>query len=230
MKTKSQIVLPVLMSLSLMACGNNPEFNLNLPPVGVVEEDGAVVHGRAIMEVSSEQQSSLAKILQNLWIAKAYAATGSTTVTYTNAAAVNFTINVASLTPGAFSGTTLSLGSVGLSTLRDNNLRECGTSGHEKCHNAAIRVYTTGGSTAGFVHASDGYGVPVYTGTLNPTSAVGLNAAGSVQVQTLSIPNNKNVVNLTDFPSPTYSVSADFSNAGAGNYSMTYVVEYVLLP
>ena len=200
-----------------------------LPQVGTPDDDGAVVKGRAIYTVDNERSTALHRFIYGLARPSAYAASGSTPITYTNAGSTNFAINVANFQPGDYTGSTLSLGSVALSNLNDNSLKVCGTQGNTKCTKAAIRVYTTG-SVAGFVNTSDLYGAPVYAGTLNPSQTVGLNAVGSVQVQTLTIPSSKNTVKLSDFPSPTYSVNADFGNAGSGSYAMTFVVEYVLLP
>jgi hypothetical protein len=225
----------VFIAFALSACGpglgqeeNRPGPNPVLPPVGVTEDDGAVVHGRAMVEVSSNQ----ATILVRLWdmlITQARAATGTTTVTYNNVASTNFSIDVASLGAAGFSGDTLSLGSVSLASLDDNHLKVCNPGGNTKCTKAAIRVYTTG-SVAGFVHTVDLYGVDVFAGALNPNTPVGLNAGGSVEVQTYTIPNSKKRLKMIEFPSPTYSISSDFSNGGSGDYSMTLVVEYILLP
>jgi len=200
---------------------------LNLPPVGIAAEDGSVVHGRAIYTITSEQQTAMMKLFHRFFMPSAYAATGSVTVSYQDGDSTSFTINVSGMSASGFSGNTLNLGSVALATLSDNDLKVCGSNGNTKCTSSAIRVYTTG-NTAGFVNITDGYGAPVYTGTLNPTSPVGLLSAGSVQVQTLSIPNSKHTIELSDFPSPSYAVTSDFSNAGAGAYTMSYVVEYVL--
>jgi hypothetical protein len=91
-----------------------------------------------------------------------------------------------------------------------------------------IRVYTTG-NVAGFVNIDDQYGAPVYAGTLTPTTAVGLNAAGAVNTATDTIPSSTHVLNLAAaFPSANYNVTSDFSNAGAGSYSMSFVMEYAL--
>ena len=232
MKSFLGLVLGAFILISLTACGKAlPAASaISLTPIDVASsDDGSVVHGRAMYTVSAEQDSTLAKLFSNLFMNKAYAANGSTSVTYTNSASTNFAISVVDLGATGFTGTTLNLGKVALSTLSDNNLKVCGTGGTTKCTQAAIRVYTTG-SIAGFVNTSDTYGVPVYTGSLNPTTPVGLLAAGSVQTQTLSISSSKHTVAITDFPTPSYNISADFSNAGAGSYAMTYVVEYVLLP
>lgn len=199
-----------------------------LAPVGVPQEDGSIVRGRAEVQIGASQESAMMNILKTL-MPYAYAATGTTTVTYTNAQSVSFTINVANLGATGFTGDILNLGSVSLATLDDNKLKVCNPGGNTKCTQGIIRVYTTG-SIAGFANAADNFGAPVYVGTLNPTTAIGLNTAGAVQTQVVTIASNKNRLRINDFPSPTYSVTSDFSNAGAGNYSMNFVVEYVLAP
>lgn len=230
---KKFLLLVALLIVS--GCGSNaPQGSSGfsagepLPPVGEVLPDDSVIRGRAEVQVDASQDTAFHKVLKML-MPYAYAATGVTTVTYTNAASVSFTINVASLGASGFTGTTLNLGSVALATIDDNSLKVCNPGGNTKCTNAYIRVYTTG-SVAGFVQQADLYGAPVYAGTLNPSTAVGLLAAGSVQVQAVAIAGNKNRLRLSDFPTPTYAVTSDFSNAGAGSYSMNFVVEYVLAP
>lgn len=224
----------IALMIFLTACGgaetNAPQqIPEGLVPVDTAGTDNAIVHGRAIYTVESAQRTAMYKLFNSMLFPTAYAATGTSTVTYTNGASTNFTINVAAFAAGSFTGNTLSLGHVDISTLSDNNLKVCGAGGSTKCTQAAIRVYTTG-STAGFVNTADVYGVPVYAGSLNPASPVGLLAAGSVQVQTLSIPTSKRTVAIADFPTPAYAVTSDFSNGGAGAYSMSFVVEYILLP
>jgi hypothetical protein len=223
----------IAIALGLQACGgrsyrgtpgtpgNPPE--ITEPGEGSRADDTYLVRARAFYEVYSSHEYTLLKFL----MPSAYAATGSTTVSYNNAASVNFTINVANFAAGSFNGDTLSLGYVSLNSLSDNHLKICGNNSNQKCTQAIIRVYTTG-SISGFVNTADSYGLPVYAGSLDPNSAVGLNAAGSVQVQTYTIPANKNKITIADFPSPSYNVSSDFSNAGSGLYSMTFVVEYAL--
>lgn len=233
---RSLTTCTVLIFTSLLgACGPLPssiqvtEKDV-LPPVGVPFDDGAVVHGRAITTVVSDHDGSIAKVLRKIGLSVAYAqSSGSTIVTSINADSTQFSINATNLVAGGFNGDTLSLGEFSIAGLNDNKLRVCGSNGRTKCTKAVIRVYTMG-SLSGFVNTADSYGVPVYCGTLNPTTAVGLLAAGSVQVQNIAIPANKNKLTIADFPSPTYGVGSDFSNAGSGSYAMTFVVEYVLLP
>lgn len=207
------------------ACGSNPPPVGPVPPVGP-QSDGSVVRAVAVVHVSRDAPT-FARHVWDLIIPPVCAATGSTVVTYNNAGVTSFALDTTAFTPGSFTGTTLSIGNVALSALDDNTLKVCGVGGNQKCLQAIIRVYTTG-ATAGFVHDVDGYGAPVYAGNLNPSTEVGLNTAGSVQVQVVSIAANKNRLRLSDLPSPTYPVSADFSNAGSGSYSMTFVVEYAL--
>lgn len=217
--------LLVILGLFLTACGQEggnawtPGDESHGTPV-VVAEDDVVVRGRAEVAITMEPESDGRKFLY---------ATGSTTVTYTNVASTNFSINVAALVPGSITGNTLSLGHVDLATLSDNNLKVCNPGGSTKCTQAIIRIFTTG-SISGFVHNTDNYGAPIFAGTLNPSTAIGLNAAGSVQVQTVSISGTKHKLNLSDFPSPAYPVSVDMSNAGAGSYSANFTIEYTLSP
>ncbi len=166
-------------------------------------------------------------LFKYLGMPSAYAATGTTVVSYNNAAAVGFTINIAALAPGAYTGSTLSYGSISLATLSDNSLKVCGVGGTTKCNTAIIRMYTTG-SVAGFVNTDESYGVPLYAGSLNPSSPLGLNSAGSVQVQTYTIPGSTHKLTMANFPSPQYNMSVDMSNAGSGQYDTNLVVEYAL--
>lgn len=206
----------------ISACGGTAFKGTGDIPAIYAEED-VIVRGRAEVTVTGSSENQPHKDLGG------QAATGSTTVTYTNAAAVNFTINVAALVAGAFTGNTLSLGHVDLSTLSDNNLKICNPGGNTKCTQAIIRTYSTG-TVQGFVNTVDSYGLPLFAGTLAPTTAIGLNTTGAVQLQTYIIPITDHKVTIADFTTTAYNVTSDFSNAGAGNYSVTLVLEYVLAP
>ncbi len=231
MKNLIALVMMVLISTTMIACGKAKSFGMadspELPKINIPNEDGSVIRGRAVYTITNEELSAMHKFMNQLLMPSAYAATGTSTVSYNNAGVTSFTINVSNFTPGSVSNDILSLGNFSISALSDNTLKVCGVNSNQKCNKAIIRVYTTG-SVAGFVNTDDNYGLPVYTGTLNPTTALGLNAAGAVQVQTYTIPSNSNIVKLSNFSNPTYNVTADFSNAGAGLYQMTYVVEYAL--
>lgn len=227
--TVSAIGVMAIAASILTGCGKS-ETSAEQGPTTIstgMQSDGSVVRGIAVYTITNNQQTALMKVF-NLALPTAYAATGTTTVTYVNAASVSFTLNVASFTPNGFTGNTLSLGHVDIASLNDNSLKVCGTAGKTKCTTAIIRVYTIG-TIQGFVNTDDGtYGAPVYAGSLNPSTQVGLTSANSVQVEAVSLANTKNKLTLVDFPTPQYTVTSDFSNAGAGSYSMTFVVEYVL--
>lgn len=225
-----KLPIALLLSSCLFGCGSSGTPNGPNPPKNPVPID-EVIHGMAIIQVSAQQSDMFSRLMSHFFPV-AYAATGTTTVTYTNSPNTTFTLDVSSLAPNftpTFTGSTLNLGNVTVSALSDNNLKVCNPGGNTKCTTATIQVYTTG-SVAGFVNTADSYGAPVYTGTLNPTTQIGLNTAGAVAVQTFTIGSTVHRLTLADFPSPTYAVTSDFSNAGAGSYSMTYVVQYALSP
>lgn len=227
--------LALIAASALMGCGRDTT-RTGMPPIapepGPRENDDAIVRGVAAFTISAEKENEFAKLFNSLLMPSAFAvSTASTVVTYNNAPSVQFTINVASFVAGSFTGDTLSLGSISISALKDNNLKVCNPGGNTKCTTAILRVYTTG-ATAGFVNTSDTpqYGVPVYTTGDNPTTAVPLLSPG-VSLDTLSgMAASKHTVKLSDFTPTTFQVSADFANGGSGNYSMTYVVEYALAP
>jgi hypothetical protein len=127
-------------------------------------------------------------------------------------------------------GDTLNLGILSISALKDNDLRVCGTNGKTKCTKAIVRMYTTGQAGAGLWNTLDGYGAPLKAGLSgNPMQTTGLNAVAAVTLQEYTIPSTKNVLNLSDLSQATsYAIEADFSNAGAGSYQTTIVLEYGL--
>lgn len=215
--------------LMLVGCGQGSESPIaavspggetQAPPVQV---DGSVVRGTAVVEVSSAPALALASVDS--------AATGSAKVTYTNARNVEFQIDASALVPGGMNGETLSLGHVTVTQLKDNDLKVCGAQQNQKCTTAEIRVYTTG-AVPGFVNISEipNYGVPLFASGLNATTAVTLGSPGVAVQRVSNMPANKRVVRLSDFANPTYDVTSDFAEAGAGNYEMTFVVEYALKP
>lgn len=229
MKKLILILNLVLLTSLMVACGKGGGGGSSyVPPVDTPVEDGSVVRGRAYLVVNSDgtidyydETAYIKKVLLNALIPTAHAATASIPITYTNAANIDFEIDPSFSNPDS-SGETRTLGTVSLANIDDNKLKVCGT-GNQKCTQAIIRLYTTG-ATAGLIHETDGYGIPVMFGA----GTIGLGAANAAVVQIVAIAQSKNRLRLADFPSPTYTVTADFSNAGYGNYSMTLVVEYVL--
>lgn len=143
---------------------------------------------------------------------------------------VAFTVDSTAFVVPTITNDVLDFGSVLVTSLRDNGLKVCGADGKTKCTKALIRVYTTGVAGAGLWNADGGYGAPITTNLSGATPAtVGLEAAGAATVQSYTIPATKNVLNLSDFgATPKYLFNVDFTNAGAGTYGTTLVIEYGL--
>lgn len=226
-------VLGLSLLVLLSACGGSSKWvdeptdggpNDKPADIDTVDADGFIPRARAIIHLSSDKDSLASKLFG---ISKAYAAT--TTVTYTVSPSATFTVNTSALLAGSMTGDTLSFGSATVTALNDNNLKICGVSNNQKCTQSIVRIYTTTETVAGLVHDVDDYGLPVYADkTATPTTSVGLGSANAAIVQTFTIPGNKNRVRLSNFPTPTYNITADLENAGAGSYSMTLVIEYAV--
>lgn len=158
-------------------------------------------------------------------------ATGTVPVQIVNDPSTTFTLDVSAFAVPRASNAVLSFGNVGVASLFDNDLRHCGTNGTTKCTKAFLRMYTTGVAGAGLYNAVGGYGMPITAGlTGSVAQTVGLEVANSVVLQTMTIATSKNVLRLADFaPVPTFAIKSDFTEAGAGSYSTTLVLEYGLL-
>jgi hypothetical protein len=129
----------------------------------------------------------------------------------------------------AVANAVLNFGTIKVTSLVDNNLNVCGASGTAACTNAVIRIYTTGAGP-GIFNAVGGYGMPIAAkvGT-TALQNIGLTAANAAIVQTHAIPATQHAIHLSDFSlTPVYAISSDFTNAGAGTYSTTLVIEYGL--
>jgi hypothetical protein len=216
------------LSLSLaVGCGSaEPTPTLSLIPVGQPDLEGLVVKARSTFEVSvGARQFSLL----DLFLSSAFAASGTQIVTTTLSSSTTFSLNnslfsvPSNPTPFAVND----LGFLQIGSLQDNDLKVCGTGGGTKCGTALIRIYTTGTAGAGLWNSADGYGAPITAGQTT-LATVGLNAAGAAIMQQVSIPTSKHVLNLSDFANPKYDTKVDFTDAGAGAYSTTIVVEYAL--
>lgn len=154
----------------------------------------------------------------------------STPIIVVNPTAVRFTLDLSAFVMPAASNAVLSFGEITISDLFDNDLRVCGATGKVKCTQAFIQMYTTGVAGSGVWNAIDGYGMPISASLAGSTpSTVGLTAASAAVVQTHTLTGSKNVFRLRDLTvAPVYEVNADFSDAGAGSYATTLVVEYGL--
>lgn len=178
------------------------------------EESQVVVRARAEISVTTSERTMRASVSQP--------------VTVTNAAAVDMTLDNSAFVPPTISNSVMNFGDIAIGSLLDNDLKVCGPSQNQKCNTALIRVFTSGSSGTGLFNEIDGYGVPL-TSMLTTALTVGLGAANAAVMQTLSIPANKRVIRLSDFtPAPVYQIHADFTDAGAGTFSTTIVIEYAL--
>ena len=133
----------------------------------------------------------------------------------------------------------VSYGYLTVAALYDNNDHVCGTSGTVKCATAAIRLYTTTTPAAGQVPSATpttggaglwnstlGVGLPILSGS----GKVGFGAANALVVS-LDQLTTKNVISLGDFTFTSGTqvpLAVDYTNAPAGSYSATLVIEYVL--
>lgn len=225
----------VLSLLILTACGEGFKAIDNLPPVGVPQPDGSIVRSRAVIHVNNEEPTYAKlwkKFYNTLIIPIAYAYTGGNpnatiNITYANAENVSFVIDTTNLGTGMTeSGGVLDIGDFEITSLDDNKLKVC--SAPTKCQQAAIRVYTVGPSE-GFRNITDGdHFAPVYISGLNPSISVGLTDINSIDIVQRTVPSNDNRLTLDELSQVLFSVSADMANAGAGDYEMDLVIEYVL--
>jgi hypothetical protein len=207
--------------VGLVGCGKRypPVANSGNPPLNPqINEKDVVIRASSSLPVKVNHRGGK----------KIFDASANQPVTVTNAAAVTMTLDNSNFTAPTITNDLLDFGYLALSALRDNSLRVCGPSGNTKCTKAFIRVYTTGVAGEGLYNAADGYGAPMTSSLTTPLS-VGLGAANAAVMQSITIANSKRIVRLNDFtPTPNYNVKFDFTEAGAGDYSTTIVVEYGL--
>jgi hypothetical protein len=227
-------ILLILLMLFFSGCGggsgggsSSGGNRISSPPGEPADASSDIVKSRATIILTAGSESVLMRRLNNLF--SAYAAAQTASITITNTPNTTMTINTAGLIAPPISDVNLSFGNIVLSSLQDNNLKLCGAGGTTKCTHAAIRIYTTG-TTAGFFNAVDNYAQPVSVTYNASTSVLGL-IGSPIYLQTITIPNNRNTVKLTDFTAirpQVYDISSDFSDAGVGNFSVSIVVEFVL--
>jgi len=147
-------------------------------------------------------------------------------ITGTVAPAVRFEVNADNFVTPPDPIDLESYGTLDVDRLRDNNLRVCGQNGDQKCQPEYIRIYTEGTPGPGLWNTAGQYGIPI----LSDASEVGLDPANAYVVGTFQI-GARRVVRLRNFADPgplLIPVSVDFSDAGAGEYASTLVIEYCL--
>ena len=208
--------------MSLMVCaGFLSACGKQVNPLDGVRPDEYVVRARAEMQVTTDGAGRVMRsnVQQNQ------------PVTVTLAAASSMTLDNSAFVVPTITNASMDFGRLKISALTDNNLKVCGAGGTTACGTALIRLFTTGVAGAGIFNAADNFGAPL-TGALTTTPLnIGLLVANAAVTQTITIPATKKVVRLSDFtPTPSYNIKADFTNAGAGTYTTTIVVEYALAP
>lgn len=183
-------------------------------------EDDALVRGRWELLMTSDGDSV------SFGLTDVSRGTAQQPMTGVVAADVSFSVSNANFVTPSADGLA-SYGSLDVTALRDNALRICGAAGNQKCTQGEVRIYTTGVAGGGLWSDTEGYGLPITTGA----TAIGLGAANAAAAGQVAIAGNKRVLKLADFTSAgslQIPVAVDFTDAAAGSYSTTLVVEYVL--
>jgi hypothetical protein len=218
MKRISSVVLSVVCVLAA-GCGaqnlDSPNDNTH-QDVPNLSPDGGVVRGHWEVPVGTGDSALSSSMAAN-----------SPTIPITGVVSPNvtFTLSTSSFsTPTNIAGVA-SYGTLKVTDLSDNNLRVCGSNGKSKCLAAAIRIYSTGGG-AGLWNSDEG-GLPILTGS----ATVGYTQSAPTFLKAIAVASNMKVVKLSSFVSGStldIPISVDFTDAAAGTYSATLVVEYVL--
>jgi hypothetical protein len=236
----------ILALLSLTACQNHYQFySTDIPPVMVADPiDDSVVVSRAVITIQNGQVVAFNRYkpfkLIDLIMPKALAYTGSTppsatvNITYTNAVSSSFSLTSGSISTSptlSIDGLTLDFGAVSLFNLDDNKLKVCGGTGTQagvgttKCNTAIVRVYASSGDANGvFCNSADAYCVPMKVNG----NVFGVGAANAQNVSTYTIPTTTNRLLKSQLGTTSWPLVVDMTNAGAGSYSATIIVEYVL--
>lgn len=185
-----------------------------------------VVKARAIFKLSMNNQTPGVVSVQGVIAGNP----AQVPITVINAPNATMTINTDQFTIPSISNTLLNFGSIAIDALMDNDLRVCGDKGNRKCTQAVIRVYTTGQAGGGLYNSDAGYGIPITSSAATGGDVeVGFEMQNAAVIQAHAIPNNKHVLKLSDFsPAPVFQIKSDFTEAGAGSFSTTLVIEYGL--
>ncbi len=222
----------IICSLLAISCGQQQPSQESLG----LDTDGAIIKSKITITVGSDTTNS-----PNAALAPLAATTVTTGVTITNSASSyistdlsGFKGNPLTITKNAITN----LGTISIIDLFDNNLKICGSDGDQKCTKAFIRSYTTGTPIPGIYNSDINYGAPLYGGLPNSSPGVatglpliGLNTANAAVFQIITIPTTQYVLGMTDFGGSSaipliYNFVADFTQAGAGVYKTTLVIEY----
>jgi hypothetical protein len=245
-------ILSSLLVLSACSSGQNGSSGGNLPPVSGSIGGKTYMKAKAEFDVSSSSQGSA----QFQLVKKSFAVapnclhgscTDYTDITVTNSGSTQFQLvqSQAQISQNTSNQNLSNIVDLKIGTLFDNNLTSCGG---QKCTSAAIRIYTndsTGVQGAGLYSPLIGKSVPLTvsggSAALSLAAIPYFNSANpddgsSLQIDLDPLAADKNVLSLAmaDFADAAssgagYTLSADFTQAGAGTYQAHVVVEYDLI-
>ena len=223
-------------SLALAGCGSQNSSKLlttaqELPPIA--QADQVIVKARASFPlVTGTTRSQAEPTFDSLLSATPGNTSGTVPVNVVNSASTSMSLDSSQFVVPTISNALLDFGYLNISELKDNNLNLCGTDSKHHCGTALIRIYTVGTAGPGLYNPTDDFGAPITAGLPGTTlGTVGLDVSNAAIVQSITLPGHKHTIKLSDFsPTPHYDVKADFTDAGAGSYSTTLVVEYGLAP
>lgn len=219
-----RILKLLVFTLGLVGCG------VNFTAIGPNDlgdgNNGLIIRGMATFNFQCSSVSS--QCYQVDGMAKKFASNATFTPTFTVAANTNMTATGTFALGTETAALTTPLGSITLTSLTDNNVKQCGAAHNVQCTQALIEIYTTG-TVAGLVNTTDNYGLPI-TGQWNVSAVqnIGLAIANAGVMQTFTIPATTHRVSLSNFPTPTYNIVANSANAEAGTYSMSITIVYGL--
>jgi alpha-tubulin suppressor-like RCC1 family protein len=212
-----------------------------LPPVSGGSNIGSVsLKARAIYAVTAQNSktgTSLTFKRQALQTCQEGNCTDFTDINISNAANTEFALDLTNIPNNQYSANTNNQNlqnflTLDIGTLFDNNLFSCA---NLKCDIAQIRLYTI--STLGLYDAVSQQSVPLLVDSQYLTSAtpVPLGSNQGLVIDQELIPLNQQVISLIngDFndahgTNGGYTLSANFTQAGAGTYTSQVVIEYDL--
>jgi hypothetical protein len=246
--------LSIIALSSACSSGQSPNNSSNnLPSVNPNAANGQVyIKAKAEFDLSSAPDGSA----QFNLVKKSYAAapnclhgqcTDYSDITVTNSGSTQFELaqSQAQIAQNVTNQNLSNIVDLKIATLFDNNLTSCGG---QKCTAAAIRIYTndsTGVQGQGLYSSLIGKSVPLTvsggSAALSLAAIPYFNSANpddgsSLQIDLDPLAADKNVLSLAmaDFADAAsagagYTLSADFTQAGAGTYKAHVVVEYDLI-
>ncbi len=208
-----------------IGCAPAASSKAELAPIGA-PGNGRVIKSRTTHLISSDMAQSGDQMMK-LGMQRAVSQSISQSLTE-NAAISTMTVDWSNFAIPALSNTQIDFGNIAITNLYDDNLNVCGDSGTERCGTAWILIYTIGVGE-GFRNTLTGYGAPLEAGQVDAgPEMVGFEDLNATILQTYTIPSSQNVLTHADFPNPTYNIQSDFTEAPAGTYEATFVIEYYL--